>query len=397
VIPADASLPRVLLVGPLPVPPVTGGVEKGIDLLLRTDLARRTGMRVFNNYRRPDPRRSLPSRLKYQFGMVRSFRRELRDRPVDLVHVKTSSGINFHQNALFAWTARQRGLPVLLQIHGGKFEIFYKESHPLLRAWIRHALSTVDAVAVLSRRWADRVARMAPAARLVVIPNGLEASEIASLRGSEERRPERVLFVGTGDQVLNDEKGLGDLLEVLPGMLRNRPGCTWVLAGLHDPAAVRDRLETSLEPGVRLEGRVEFLPCVAGNAKVALLRECSILVLPSHYENMPNLLLEAMAAGMGVVASDVGAIPEMLRAPEGGMLFRAGDRDGLRHALSELLGSPSRVRDQGRRNLATVTRDYTMSTVEGILERTYRDLGAATDVRPPVRRHLAAPSEEESR
>ena len=67
----DAWFPRVLLVGPMPVSPVTGGVEKGIDMLLRTDLAKRTEMRLFNNYRRPDPRRrvSMPRRLIFWFSV----------------------------------------------------------------------------------------------------------------------------------------------------------------------------------------------------------------------------------------------------------------------------------------------------------------------------------------
>jgi len=380
VIPTDAvraaALPRVLLVGPRPVAPVTGGVQKGIESLLRTDLARRTSMRVFNNYRPRDPHRPLPARLWYQLGMIRSFRREIRRQPVDLVHVKTSSGINFHQNALYALAARCLGLPVLMQIHGGKFERFYQASHPLMQAWIRHTLSAADAVAVLSRRWVERIARVAPEARVVVIPNGLESSEIASLSQPGEKRPERVLFIGTGDPVLNDEKGLRDLLEALPRLLQRHPTSTWVLAGLHDAMAVRDRCGESLGEGTPLGARVRFLPCVDGDAKLALFRECSILVMPSRYENMPNLLLEAMAAGMGVAASDLGAIPEMLAPPEGGILFQAGERTGLVSALDRLLDSPSLVREQGRRNLATVNREYTMSDVEHNLEEIYLGLAS---------------------
>ena len=370
----DAWFPRVLLVGPMPVSPVTGGVEKGIDMLLRTDLAKRTEMRLFNNYRRPDPRRRLHSRLGYQLGMIRSFRSELNRRPVDLVHVKTSSGINFYQNSLYALAARLSGLPVLLQIHGGKFKVFYQESNFLLQAWIRHALSSVDKVAVLSHHLADRLQAIAPRVRTVVIPNGLEASEIGSLSETEERGPGRMLFMGAGEQGLNLEKGLGDLLEVLPRMLQRYPTSTWILAGLHDPKSIRDYLEGSLEPGTQIEERVRFLPVVAGQERLALFRESSILVLPSHFENMPNLLLEAMAAGMGVVASDVGAIPEMLNAPAGGILFEARDRSGLENAIERLLSFPSLVGEQGRRNRTTLTREYALSVVERKLEKTYRDI-----------------------
>ncbi len=158
----EGTLPRVLLVGPLTEPPIRGGVEKGVDMLLRTDLAERTSMRLFNNYRRRDPSRRLRARLRYQFGMIRAFRKELGRQRVDLVHVKTSSGVNFHQNALYAWTARFTGLPVILQIHCGMFAAFHQESPGLLRAWIRHTLTGVDRVVVLSRLWADRITAIAP-------------------------------------------------------------------------------------------------------------------------------------------------------------------------------------------------------------------------------------------
>jgi len=351
-----------------------GGVEKGIEILLRTDLARRTGMRLFNNYRRRDPARPLHDRLRYQLGMIRSFRRELRRLPVDVIHVKTSSGLNFLQNSLYALTGRVLGLPVLLQIHGGKFELSYQESSPVVRAWIRHTLSNVERVAVLSCQWAERIGRIAPRARLAVIPNGLEAAEITSLGRVCERRREQVLFMGSGDPVLNVEKGLHDLVEVLPRLLARHPSAAWVLAGLHDPVDLRNRVERLLGPGARLEEHVRFLPLVAGEERLALFRESSILVLPSRYENMPNLLLEGMAAGMGVVASNVGAIQEMLCPPDGGILFEPGDRDGLMEAIDHLLDCASLVTEQGRRNRVAVSRHYTMSVIERELEKTYREL-----------------------
>jgi len=347
-------------------------------MLLRTDLARRTGMALFNNYRPPDPCRPLHARLRYQLGMVQSFWRELRRRSPDLVHVKTSSGLNFHQNSLYALSARLSGRPVLLQIHGGKFELFYRQSNRAVRAWIRHTLASVDRVAVLSRGWAECISRIAPRARTVVVPNGLEGAEIKSLSEAGRRRPYRVLFMGTGDARLNVEKGLEDLLAVLPRLLARHPEASFVLAGLDDPAAVRERVGESSE-------RLTLLPSVAGEQRVSLFRDCSILAFPSHYENMPNVLLEGMAAGMGVVASRVGAIPEMLGAPAGGILFEARDREGLSGALGSLLGSAASAREQGRRNLATVKREYHLSIVERELERIYLDILAERRSGHPVR------------
>ncbi len=371
---APGPLPRVLLAGPLPGPPLKGGVEKGVSLLLEGDLARRTSLRLFNTYRPPDSSRSIVSRVIYQAAMIRKFRKALKTHAPDLVHVKTSSGINFHQNALYALAARLSGFPVLLQIHSGRFEAFYRASPAPLRAWIRWTLSGSRRVAVLSRSWGERMAALAPKARIRVVPNGLGGTEMATLQEGEESRPGQVFFLGTGREDLNRDKGLEDLLTVLPSLARKHPRSRWILAGLHAPERTLARLRME---GIDLEGGDRPVTCLGllgPDEKAEYLRTSSILALPSHFENMPNILLEGMAAGMGVVATGVGAIPEMLGDGEGGLLVSPGDRQGLAGALDRLLESPSLARAQGSRNRTTVARDYSMKVVERKLEDLYREV-----------------------
>jgi glycosyltransferase involved in cell wall biosynthesis len=97
-------------------------------------------------------------------------------------------------------------------------------------------------------------------------------------------------------------------------------------------------------------------------------------VLPSYFENMPNVLLEAMAAGMGIVATEVGAVREMLQGGRGGHLIAPGDRGALEKALMELLEDSSLTRHQGEVNLKAVQSEYTMSVVQQRLEAIYREL-----------------------
>lgn len=368
------SLPRVLLVGPLPEPPFRGGVEKGVDLLLRGDLARRCHMRLFNTHRPHDPRRPMLSRLTYQAGMLRRFRRDLKAAPADLVHVKASSGINFHQGALYALLARWAGFPVLLQIHSGRFEAFYRGGAFPLRAWIRWSLSSCTRVAVLSRHWEDRLASIAPSARVTVVPNGLGEDEIDGLGRDGEPAADHVFFLGTGRDDLNRDKGIEDLLFVMPDLLRKHPRSRWTLAGLEDPERAVARLRDAGIDGDAPVRRVACMGLVDSETRQRLLKASSILVLPSYFENMPNILLEGMAAGLGVVATDVGAIPEMLGHGQGGLLISPGDRPALAGALDRLLGSPSLARTQGARNRSVLVRHYTMANVQRRLAEVYREV-----------------------
>jgi len=305
--------------------------------------------------------------------MIRAFRRELTREAVDLVHVKTSSGINFHQNALYAWTARLAGLPVILQIHCGMFDEFHRENPALMPGWIRRTLTGVDRVAVLCRFWADRIAAIAPEAKVRVVPNGLEPAEFIRLSQGTRERKKQVFFIGAGDAEIDTRvKGLDDLLGLLPSMIRRHPETHWVVAGLHDPERARRHVEDQTG-GFAGSGHLRFLGVLGIEERAALLKESSIFVLPSHYESMPNSLLEAMAAGTGVVASRVGAVPEMLGDGNGGCLFAPGDRKAFAAALDSLLATPGRAREQGDWNQKAVAQSYLLSDVERGLEKIYRE------------------------
>gem|GEM_PF-2976484 len=369
-----AKLPSVLLIGPCPPAPHRGGVEKGVALLLESAIAKRTSMRAFNNFRPPDPSRWFLERVHYQWGKVRSFLSELRTHPSDLVHVKTSSGINFHQNALYCLAARWSGVPVLLQVHCGKFEAFYHGSGRAGKAWIRWTLGAATRVAVLSEAWRQRILRIVPNCRITIVPNGLADSEVLSLMPDGSRAKAQILFLGTGDEVLDREKGLEDLLFVLPGVMRNQPEASWVLAGLGNPVQAREALRRECSPGTPGLERVSCMGIVSDEERLKLFRQSTILVLPSYFENMPNVLLEAMAAGMGIVATEVGAVREMLQSGRGGHLITPGDRGALEKALMELLEDSSLTRHQGEVNLKAVQSEYTMSVVQQRLEAIYREL-----------------------
>jgi len=361
-----------------------------VDALLRSDLAGRVSMRFFNTYRPRDPRRALAERLRYQWGMIRALRRELVRHPVDLVHLHASSGVNFHQNAFYSLVARLSGVPVVFQMHCGMFESFYRTSPAPIRAWIRWILTRATRVAVLSRAWYERMSDLFPHARRVLVTNGLEECEIGRLEVDRSPGPSQVLFVGAGHEDLNRDKGLDDLLAVLPEVARRHPDASWVIAGLPHPEEVRRRQERQGLAGSLPTGAIRYLGIVEGEEKDALLRESTILVLPSYFESMPILILEAMAAGLSVVATRLGAIPEMLGEGRGGLLVSPGDRAGLQRALDELLSCPSLAGDQGRRNRVAVHREYTLERMQKTLEDLYREAAgwparrAAAEIPPSI-------------
>jgi glycosyltransferase involved in cell wall biosynthesis len=121
-----------------------------------------------------------------------------------------------------------------------------------------------------------------------------------------------------------------------------------------------------LEPYVRFAGfRRDIQRLLAGS---------DVMVLPSHWEGFGLVLLEAMEAGIPVVATRVGAIPEVVAEGETGLIVPPRDPDALAAAMARLLGNPDTARKMGaagRRRLETV---FTMERAVRAHEDLYEEL-----------------------
>jgi 2-deoxystreptamine N-acetyl-D-glucosaminyltransferase/2-deoxystreptamine glucosyltransferase len=113
-----------------------------------------------------------------------------------------------------------------------------------------------------------------------------------------------------------------------------------------------------------------------------VLASLDVLVLPSVYEEMGSVLTEAMAAGLPVVASDVGGIPEVVRHGETGLLVPPGDVDALAAALDRVVAEPG-LRDRLAAGARARSADYSWPALAARVAAVYdRALGLAADLEP---------------
>jgi glycosyltransferase involved in cell wall biosynthesis len=264
--------------------------------------------------------------------------------------------------------AGRRRRPLVLTVHCSlRHTLRPTGARGLVLASVGAALESVgerraDAVIVLTRRLADRLlaAGLDPG-RVHVIPSGVDLGRFAGPRpdpAPDLPRP-RVLFVGR----LAAQKGVATLLEAV-GLLRSRAAVVLVGDGPLRPAL--ERQADRLGPGrVRFQG---FVP----HAEVpAWLAAADVLVLPSVYEELGSVLLEAMAAGLPVVASAVGGIPDALAAA--GRLVPPCDPAALAAAVDELLDDPvlaAELGDAARRRAAA----FSWDVLAGRVLEVYREV-----------------------
>lgn len=175
-----------------------------------------------------------------------------------------------------------------------------------------------------------------------VVPNVTGGLPIAA-PAEEESPPEPgyLLFVGR----LRVRKGVEILLEALRELRAARPGTRLLIAGDGEHREALERKAAEL--GLLGPGAAVFLGRCGAPRVRALLGGAAALVVPSTYEGMPLVVLEAMEAGLPVVASRVSGIPEVVVDGETGWLVPPEDPRRLAAALGEALGDPAEARRRG--------------------------------------------------
>jgi glycosyltransferase involved in cell wall biosynthesis len=244
------------------------------------------------------------------------------------VHLHTAAGRGFWRDALFMALALAARYPLILHLHGAGYEQLRDDAGPLGQRLIGYLLERAACVVVPCeslRAWVDSVTRRA---QVICLPNPVTPAEVAP----EARRPNLVLFLSR----LDAANGLLDLLAAVAGVRAAVPDVRLVCAGEGDQAAFERHAE---KLGIR--DAVTFTGWVGPSGKRALLENAAVFALPSYSETLPASLLEAMAAGLPVVASSVGGVPEMVAEGVTGFLVLPGDVATLQRLLRKLLLDPA--------------------------------------------------------
>ena len=227
---------------------------------------------------------------------------------------------------------------------------------PLLAALGRLTTRLADAVVAPSQATAEELRRDYGAARIEVIPNGV-ALGTAPTRHRPELPPV-ILYAGR----LRSRKAVAVLVAALPRVLAAVPACRLVIVGGGEQSA---RVAAAVHAR-GLTSHVELAGVLPRAAAVARLAEADVFCLPSTYEGLPLAILEAMAAGLPVVATAVAGNPEAVEDGVSGLLVPAESAEALAEALISLLRDPARRQRMGEAGRRRVAERF---AIEKVVER----------------------------
>jgi glycosyltransferase involved in cell wall biosynthesis len=306
-------------------------------------------LRVFPRSRSLEPRR------------IVALARRLREDRSDLVHA-----VSLHVN-FYAWLALlgRSGIPLISSNRVSdptEKSLAVAVNGVVLRRSARVVTNSEDGRAFTSSRYG------VPRERIEVIPNCIDTSRF--LPAADSAAVRAALRIPSGAPVAGfigrvvPQKRVDLFLEAARRVSARLPGCRFLVVGdgeLLEPMKRMSR-EAGLEDSVLFTGPRDDVPC--------LLSAIDLLVLSSDFEGLPNVVMEAMATGRPVVATDVGGSRELIREGVDGRLVPPGDSGRLAERIFEILSSPDRGRSMGREGQRRVGTEF---SVEAMVRR-FEDL-----------------------
>ena len=322
----------------------------------------------------------------YFLAARQALERLVRREGIDMIHAHWILPNGF----VASQVSRATGVPFAATLHGS--DVFMAERNPLFSALARRALAGAVHVTSCSGELRDRLLRVGGeehADKVVLVANGTgvvddrsggaagAASSLASL--GLDLPPDARPIVAVGRLV--DKKGFAHLVDAAPRILERVPQARIVIGG-------GGPLEESLRRRAAERGvadRVLFTGGLSHDRVLDLLAAAEVVVMPSvrdprgNVDGLPIVVLEAMAAGRPVVATDVSGIPMAIEHERTGVLIPERDPEALAEAVVDLLEEPERARRLGEAARERVRTELNWDAVAEIHDRLYRRAVGAGD------------------
>lgn len=338
-----------------PCPPPNGGItnwQRIVSRKLGKDEA--VGLKLIDTSLKKEPsKRGFFYSAKGVLSIIEQARKTLRkaDAPFckdAVLHVCTSGGMGFVRDIGLIKVAHSRKIPAMLHLHFGRVPELLQAGSFESRLLIR-ALALADGIMTMDGKTLADLCSHGYGEKTCLVPNPIE-DEVFCRPTSV--KSEEVVFVGHVIQT----KGVEELVQAWDAVTKRHENSKLLIIGPVE-AEYKDQLARLCDAS-----DIEFCGPLCHEDVLNRIAQAKALVLPSYTEGFPNVVLEAMAVGTPVVATPVGAIPEMLSDGRG-VLVPVGNVEDLAAGITRLLedgqGS-SKIVEKAKKHAMD---SYSLSTV----------------------------------
>jgi|Deesub1362A_J573_1020465.scaffolds.fasta_scaffold00023_15 N-acetyl-alpha-D-glucosaminyl L-malate synthase BshA len=268
----------------------------------------------------------------------------------DLIHAHYA----FPQGFLGVLLKKISRKPLILTIHGS--DILVLKKNPFTKAFVKYVLKNSDKIIAVSEYLRKEAIEMGVNEdKIIVVYGGIPRA----IRRKNVEPEDSICFIGS----LVKQKGVDILINAVRKVKKSRPNVKLYIVG---DGKERKKLEalSKYDPDIYFTGEVGDLSEV--------LSKCKVMVLPSREEGFGLVLLEAMVAGVPVVATNVGGIPEIIEDGVNGLLVESEDPDGLARAILKVLDD-EKLRVKLVENGKKIVQKYSWERMANEIDRIYEE------------------------
>jgi glycosyltransferase involved in cell wall biosynthesis len=340
----------------VPIPPPYGGIANWTKLMCNyiTNVRADVELSIINvapKTRQTEGRNLWDRVVNSGFRMIKQYRelnRIIRNSRPDVIHVTTSGRLAVIRDILLLKTAKKKGVPTVYHIRFGRIkEIAQKNT----REWklISKAMLLATEVMAIDNTTYKAIKKYIPTVNVVCVPNPIDISNLPEPVTSSSKT---IMFLGW----VIKTKGIEELLLAWEKVYKENDDWRLRIVG---PA--KDEYLDYLKSHYSFEG-VIYEGEKSHNEAMDLLNSSEIFILPSYTEGFPNSILEAMALSKPIIATRVGAIPDML-ADNCGVLIDLEEPEEIVIALKNLIANDKKRIYIGNNAYRKLCTEYTIETV----------------------------------
>jgi len=253
---------------------------------------------------------------------------------------------------LIGWIMRKR---ILFIVHGGIFIEPRNVYQTLWRVVLVKTIKMTKMIIVTPSHSMAKILKEFFGVRSMVIHNGVDLKYIEGIPPYKLATNKNIVFVGHLEAI----KGVHVLIKAAETLHEIGFSCNLYVIGA-------GKLEKLLKKYIEkrgLSGIIHFLGPLSNRQALSIVKAADVFVLPSYWETFPTALLEAMACGKPVIATNVGGIPEIIKDRHNGMLVPKGDHLALANAILFLFKEPAYAKRLGEEAKRTIEKRFSLDVM----------------------------------
>ncbi len=322
---ANAAKTRILMVG-MSLTKTRGGISTLIGEILRSDLKNDFAIEYIES--QAEDFKGFDKLILAIKAVFIFFGKVLTKRP-KLVYVHIGSNASLYRESFFIVLAKIFRQKTIAHFHAGDVEEYLEKQSETGKKFISGAIGLSDRLIAVSKDSAQKLRKIAPKNEIEIIANAIDTKPFAFpvKRFDERVGIVRILFVGAMGKL----KGETDLADAVKLITEKHPNLRVSFLGFGG----ENLREYCAEIGI--EKLIEFVGAVSLEERLGFFEKADIFALPTYAEAMPMSVIEAMAAGLPVVSTTVGGIPELIDVDKEGFLVEPANKRKLAEKLSVLI------------------------------------------------------------